>query len=66
MTDTGIDTGVEQDHATGWFEACAEHRGPDLDGPCRGCGWLASDHTAGLARVIAVVRPRPAPLRRAS
>lgn len=66
MTDTGTGIEIEHDHAAGWYEACAEHRGPDLDGPCRCCGWLTSDHTAGLARVIAVGRPDPTPLRRAS
>jgi hypothetical protein len=56
-----------EDHAvTGWFEACGEHRGPGGDGPCEHCGWLAADHTAGLAVVIAVTRVAPAPLRRAS
>ncbi|MFA5883641.1 MAG: hypothetical protein WDA60_07310 [Acidimicrobiia bacterium] len=50
----------------GWFEACVEHRGPVADGPCEHCGWLASDHTAGLAVVIEVGRVTAAPLRRAS
>jgi hypothetical protein len=53
--------------AAGWFEACAEHRGGDADGPCTDCGWLATDHTSGLAEVIVVTRRAVAtPLRRAS
>lgn len=67
---TAIDTyGIHDTDAcaAGRFEACGEHRGPDTDGPCTDCGWLAAEHTAGLAEVI-VVRRRPvaAPLRRAS
>lgn len=55
------------DVVDGWFEPCAEHRGPTADGPCAGCGWLAADHTAGLAVVIEVVPVTTArPLRRAS
>lgn len=30
--------------AQGWFEACTEHAGPDLDAPCERCGWLRIDH----------------------
>ena len=50
-----------------WFEACTEHRGEAVDGPCAVCGWLAADHTAGLAEVITVARTAlDRPLRRAS
>jgi len=53
--------------AAGWFEACVTHDGADVDAPCATCGWLAADHTAGLAPVIAVVPvTAPVPLRRAS
>jgi len=53
--------------AVGRFEACVDHRGPEADGPCAECGWLAADHTAGLAEVIEVTRAAVAPaLRRAS
>jgi hypothetical protein len=64
----GSDHGTELagDHVVGWFEPCGEHRGPDADAPCAHCGWLAVDHTAGLAVVIEVGRVAAAPLRRAS
>ena len=69
-TDTFGITGETDDvvaMAAGRFEACAEHRGPDADGPCADCGWLGVDHTVGLAEVIVVTRLRSAtPLRRAS
>lgn len=53
--------------AAGRFEPCAEHRGTHADGPCADCGWLAADHTAGLAEVIVVTRRIAlTPLRRAS
>lgn len=68
MTSTETRETEETDEtlARGWFEACPEHRAPDADGPCTRCGWLAVDHTAGLAAVITVGRPVVAPLRRAS
>jgi hypothetical protein len=69
MTSTAnreIDENDEND-AQVWFEACTEHRAPDADAPCTRCGWLAADHTAGLAEVIAVGGPALAgALRRAS
>lgn len=66
--DTPLDGSL--DAAAGRFEPCASHRGADADGPCTGCGWLASEHTTvatGLAVVIEVATAAPAlPLRRAS
>lgn len=60
---TGLD---ELDVAVGRFEACVEHRGPDLDARCAACGWPAADHTAGLAEVVEVRRTVVTTLRRAS
>jgi len=59
-------TGSAEAPVTGWFEPCTEHRGADADAPCAECGWLATDHTAGLADVITVTRRVAVPLRRAS
>lgn len=62
-----VDADDQAAMAAGRFEACAEHRGADADAPCADCGWLAADHTAGLAEVIVVTRRFAAtPLRRAS
>ena len=64
--ETGETGEAGADHAHTWFEACVEHRGPATDGPCDDCGWLAADHTAGLAVVIEVGRTSAVALRRAS
>ena len=63
-TETTATDHPTDDTVLGWFEPCLEHRGPGSDGPCDDCGWLAVEHTAGLAVVIEVTA-RP-PLRRAS
>jgi hypothetical protein len=63
-TDTDI---IDTDIVDVWFEACTEHRGDLADGPCTQCGWLAGDHTAGLAEAVSGPWTSPArPLRRAS
>jgi len=68
MHDTDTHDSEPHGVAHGWFESCVEHRGATHDDPCDDCGWLAAEHTAGLAVVIEVIpvtTARP-PLRRAS
>jgi hypothetical protein len=49
------------------YEPCAQHAGATDDEPCARCGWLAVEHTAGLAVVIEVAPITTAhALRRAS
>ena len=63
---TALNDWARTEYAVARFAACAEHVGANTNGPCDDCGWLAADHTAGLATVIAVVHREPTRLLRAS